>query len=954
MIRKRMLHLSMSLIAVSLSATEVLAGDVFDAYLNYPMMDVECRKDTGGRHQGDGLVLAVRNLCGMTELTPDRPLGQTFKIGPDADILYRISTGICHWPDEWTENESITFTLYDSPAKKKKLYSRTIPFAQKWHKWDIPFDVELPTKPGTEYYFEIVHNGGDDNKLRVCFYEENLYDGGQAYVAGQPQPNMDLYFVTLIKKKADREANLRKFLDRWDYSRPQLKEAGEAYQVGKLDEACQLVLEAVKKHLRENPDLWWKADPNFKKSDEWERIEKIVDEGKYWKKAEKGEGMDYIALDENTTWREVYPHTSGFIRHNDLFRKLGWAYELSGDEKFARKLNEVMYDYIEDNSSPFDGGMRSARSVAMFQAWRLNDAWSGFRAAMDSKGLSDDVMLSFLDYMDRSAYFAMTEPSGGNHANAVAEALMKFATNWPLYKGSKTYFTFGYEKLWKNSLRLFLDDGACKEPAYNYHGYSLLNLIAGMNTAVEYGMEIPQEIHDVIEKALAYRCYVLYPDGQAPTYGDTNIVDFRHREGKWQDCRSKQDVEFYEKYGRDDLIYIATDGKQGTQPEKTSVAFPDIGHYIMRSGWGQLGGEDYQQARYLFLRTGRIGSHGHEDMNEIMLYAYGSHLLLDPGRTSYGTPLMFELSRPWSHNVLLYEPDRIDQNPDEPIDDNRARRMNHQRGEVAAWATTPAMDYADCTYTELYPGINHRRAIVFVRPDYWVMFDQADAKERANVGINFWLTPPDPVVDEKAGTVMTQDTEGANLLMKVIRPSRVEMTQRHGRVDLDGQRDDIPVLTFWRSNAKKAEFVTLMYPFAPGQEVADVPAEMQRRGGGVVEIGPEDQRDYVYCGDNADSRSRRTRRSDVSFDGLAGLIRTEGGQVTSFGLVDGTQVAMGKTTLAQADAKVPALSVRYLDDAVEVTCEAAEKSLSVATMGKTKAMVNGREKSIDGEMFQPF
>jgi len=640
----------MTLLSIGLwlaTAASLQAGEVFDRYLNYPVVDAACREPIDIPHKKEGLVLAAYDKAPMTDLTSQKPLGQTFKTGSQADVLWRVCLGICHWPDEWTKEEAVTFTLYDSPAKKKELYSRTIPFEQKWHKWDICYDVHLPTRPGTEYYFEITHNGKGDNKIPVVYFKKDKYADGCAYVAGQPQKNRDLYFVTLVKPKRDREKNLRRFLDRFDYEQPMLKDAGKAYKKGDLEKACQLVLKAFEKHLAEG-DFYWKLPDNFDPG----KMKKLLETGKLWRKAKKHKGQDFIALNEQANWREIWPHPSDYIRRNDLFREIGWAYGKTGNEKYAQLLNDLMLDYMEDNNSPYDGGMRGGKWVAMFQAWRLNDAWSGFAAALDSESLTDDVKLAYFDYMDRMAHFAMTEPSGGNHLNAVAEALMRFATNWPLYAKSKEYFQFGFEQLCKNSKKLFLDDGACREPAYNYHGYSLSNLIVGMETANDYGLETPQEIQKIIEKALAYRLYVLQPDGQPVPYGDTDCADFRAGiKNKFKDGRQKDQMEYYRKFKRDDLIYIATDGRQGTRPRANSYAFPDIGHYIMRSDWGDNNGENFEQVRYLFMRTGSIGSHGHEDMNMISLYAYGQPLLIDPGRTTYGTPLMYELSRPWSHGL---------------------------------------------------------------------------------------------------------------------------------------------------------------------------------------------------------------------------------------------------------------------------------------------------------------
>jgi len=62
-----------------------------------------------------------------------------------------------------------------------------------------------------------------------------------------------------------------------------------------------------------------------------------------------------------------------------------------------------------------------------------------------------------------------------------------------------------------------------------------------------------------------------------------------------------------ELFGRDDLRWAATSGKDGSPPDFTSRAFEDAGVYVMRSGWDP-------DARYLILDAGPYSAaHQHED-----------------------------------------------------------------------------------------------------------------------------------------------------------------------------------------------------------------------------------------------------------------------------------------------------------------------------------------------------
>lgn len=938
------------------------AGEVLDDLPVYPVVDTACTKSSPVRHKCEGLVLVSQGTATLVPVTKDEPVGQTFRVGDKARVLWRVSLGICYWPNDWTEGEAITLTLYDSPARDQKLYTRTVTFERKWTKWDTGFDVHLPTQPDKEYYFELTYDGPADGEIRVVAFEEDHCPDTTAYVAGKPEPGMDLYYVTLVKNASDPRADLERFLKRFNYEDPRLAEAGKAYRAGDWDKACAGVLDAFGKQLAD-ADYVWRPDAGYDVSE----IASVVEDGLYCKEVDaedvpanvgvvvesdkEGPGTESpagaeakvmprkricVLMTDQTTWRETWPGRSDHVRQNDLFRKLGWAYAVTKDERYARKLNDLMADYIQDNASPFDGGMRGGRWVAMFIAWRLGDAWSGLANAWDSQGLTDDVKLAWIDYWDRMATFAMNEPSGGNHANAVGEALMQFALKFPLYADSKKYFAYGFQKLINNSRQLFYADGACREPAMNYHGYSLLNLLEGVKTAKRYGVEIPQDVLDIVEKALAYTAYVLRPNGTIPAYGDTNCEDFRPGATQWTGWRENEAMLGYTMFGRDDMLYIATAGEKGKRPESTSQAWPDMGHYVMRSDWGGPGGEDFEDARYLFFRGGQRGSHGHEDLNMVTLSAYGRPLLIDPGRTTYGTPLMAELSRPWSHNVLI-------------VDDIRMQRATPH---LHTWAAMPAMDIVDNEYEELYPGIDHRRAVVFVRPDYFLMFDSVYAKKPTRVGLNFWLTPPEVTVNSEEATVHTNEPDGANLWLKCLRPSGVQITQRQGTVDLEQLRSDIPVVTFWQSNVRKSTFVTAMYPYPKGAVIKDFPGAAAVSGDTTFcTLGPPAQRDYVfYCTGIGHIQTS----SEIAFDGRAGLIRTADDTVRSFALVDGVRVLFHGKVLAEARQPLNRLSVRYLDDRVKVVCRPEQNSLRIATYGRSNAIVNGRQRSVAGDYFKPF
>jgi hypothetical protein len=906
------------------------AGPVFDDLLNYPVVDQRCPADA----TNEGLALAGHGKATWHNLTKEAPIGQTVTLGPKAAKLWRVCVGLCWYPDNWVKGEEVTFTLYDSPAKRRKLYSRTIDFDHKWHKWDVPFDCHTPAKPGRSFYFELTHNGGGDNGIHVITIPGDEYKRGTAYIAGKPQKNLDLYFVQISKPKEDRLANLRKFLGRIDLDDPIYVSAKTAANSGKLDQACKLVLRAFEKRHRDHaivPKPIEKGKLNTLKQD------LLCSEGRYYHHPEKRD--EWIPMTDQTTWRETWPNTASYVRQNDLFRELGEAYRATGDEKYARKLNDLMLDYIQDNASPYEGGMRGGRWVAMFVGWRLGDAWDGYGHAIRSKGLTDDVRLGWIDYQARMARFVELEPSGANQENASAETLMNFAYRFPDFRDSKKWQQQGFDRLMANSLDLYRPDGGSKEPTMNYQGYALGFLISGLEAAKKHNLNVPAEVMPRLEKIHEFIAYILAPDGQAPSNGDTNCLEFRANVRPYDGWRPNQVMRGAEWFKREDLRFIATAGKSGKRPEITSHLFPDTRYAVMRSDWGGPGGKDFDQARYLLFRAGYDGGHSHSDYNQITLYAYGKHLIIDPGRSDYGTPLQSELEKAPSHNVLL-----VDDLP-----------MNDPDPTLHSWHTTAVMDFIDNSYNGLYSGVDHRRAVIFVKPDYYVMFDEATSDKPRNMGINFWLTPPEPSVDEAAHRVHTNEPDGANVLLQIVNAVGCDgpkIDLRRGRLDHDKRIwDNIPVVTFRQENTSSASFVTLIYPYPKGASVSDVGGSCTPGSGTCLIKTPtgSDAVMYVSKGSGA------TPSPYGTLEGRAGVIRYDRSDaVTAFALLEGTRIGNRKGPLAFAESTVHELSVRYTADTIEVTCPRPEPSLEIATLGRAKAVVNGIEKAMGGEMFRAF
>ena len=166
---------------------------------------------------------------------------------------------------------------------------------------------------------------------------------------------------------------------------------------------------------------------------------------------------------------------------------------------------------------------------------------------------------------------------------------------------------------------------------------------------------------------------------------------------------------------------MATRGKEGLRPELTSVAFPYSGHYVMRSDWSP-------EANYLLFDAGPFGrAHQHEDKLHFMVYGGGKPLLTEGGW------YMYDNSR-WRRYVLstrAHNTVRVDgmgQNRRHPDRCDTTWTLKYPYEPLGnPWVSNAQFDYVQGQYSSGYGpdllNVTHTRSILFVKPDYWIVFD---------------------------------------------------------------------------------------------------------------------------------------------------------------------------------------------------------------------------------------
>lgn len=310
---------------------------------------------------------------------------------------------------------------------------------------------------------------------------------------------------------------------------------------------------------------------------------------------------------------------------------LALTYRVTGDERYAGKVVEVLLDWVhrfpigvqtldrgraEWTNPPAapnvyemffkgycDGPWTSLSAHARFDAWcRLLPLIAGSAALSESaverllRSLFDDHVPIMIDF-----------PRRMNQFQAIARSLVTCGWYFPDEPISARAEQVGWERLLKWSQEQIYPDGSVAECSPNYGVSCVRGLREVIRQAETAGRSVDPRLHAAVARGARYYAMTIDPTGRSPRLA---------------------------KGGQEIAHTLETLG-QPVPPEEgkapLSAVFPWVGHAVARSGWDA-------DAAWCFFDMGPRGS-GHHDIAHLALQltVAGHRLLVDPGYYSYST-----------------------------------------------------------------------------------------------------------------------------------------------------------------------------------------------------------------------------------------------------------------------------------------------------------------------------
>jgi hypothetical protein len=259
-------------------------------------------------------------------------------------------------------------------------------------------------------------------------------------------------------------------------------------------------------------------------------------------------------------------------------------------------------------------------------------------------------------------------------------------------------------------------------------------------------------------------------------------------------------------------------------PSHTSVALKGSGYYIMRTGWDP-------GSHYLCFDCGPLAdgvfhdgtpsaAHGHADALSLALVAHGQPILVDPGFYTYNGALDWHryFRESLAHNTVVID------NQSQAQYAGRLKWSYAPRTELRSWMSAKPIDYVEGThsgYTRLPSPVVHRRAVVFLKPDYWLVRDELLGEGEHLIDRYFHFAPMQVVCDTKTLSVRSHSLGKGDLVIMAVEKEGVTCQLLAGSDTPDGgwiapgyaQKVRAPIVRYQMVAQLPIALHTLLVPF---------------------------------------------------------------------------------------------------------------------------------------------
>src|SRR6266403_4090686 len=471
-------------------------------------------------------------------------------------------------------------------------------------------------------------------------------------------------------------------------------------------------------------------------------------------------------------WSRIDPLDHGLVgdskviwelnRHQWMVR-LGQAYRLTGDERYATVFGRYLGHWLETN--PAGRGMNWASSLEVslrLIAW----CWSLSlfeRSPSLPTSLLRDVMRSIWAHAAHVERYLSHYFSPNTHLTGEALGLVYAGLIFPELPRADRWRELGTRILVNQSARHILDDGVYFELSTGYQRYTLEFYLHLLILSARNGWPVPPAVAERVARMLDFLLAVRCPDGSMPQIGDadggTLVPLARRAQDDFRGVLATAAVVF----GRADCAWAsggaapevlwllgpagldAFDALPAAPPTgPPSRLFATGGYAVMRSGWAP-------DAHQLIFDVGPLGcpvsgGHGHADLLSVQCAVFGEPCLTDAGTYGYtGQQAWRSFFRGTSaHSTVMID------GAGQAVPTGPFAWHARPRAQLTRWESSGGLEIAEGShqaYSRLADPVIHRRRVIFVARGYWILVDDLEGAAEHGVELRFQFAPIEVTVD---------------------------------------------------------------------------------------------------------------------------------------------------------------------------------------------------------------
>jgi heparinase II/III-like protein len=512
-----------------------------------------------------------------------------------------------------------------------------------------------------------------------------------------------------------------------------------------------------------------------------------------------------FAVPENPTWAENPHHDLTWLRDYHSLRWLNIpasAYLATGDTRYRDQVKFYLLDWIADN--PRGRGAPSERSWFDGAVGYRTDLVVDLFAPVLADALTPaefGVLLGSLELHGRllDRYLSMPGLAGHNHNLFHALSLYSLANAFPQLEQADQWRSDARQRISTLMPEMVdVDEGVSLEQAASYHMLAIRLFGRADEYLSQFGDGLSDAEMATLSRMAAFAALLMTPDGDLPAIGDTAYGT----DGRQALAQLKQ-----RGITNPFADFALSRGAEGTEPPDASF-FPRSGYAIMRPNYSR--GDAWERDLQLIVDTSpQMRDHGHNDVMNVLLTAFGNALLVDSGGPyAYGDEGRDAFVDAIGHNVVV-----VDGGATAPGPARNLVETDDDRHSVVA-ATYGAAE-----------GVDDRRTVILLKPSTVVIVDRLTPLDDASHDYELlYHLPPEATVSQPADLPAGPNTESgvvdagsASMGYTVTSSDHMSAEVVEGRSDpalgwvTEGhlQRTPAPVLSF-REQAGEAWFATAL------------------------------------------------------------------------------------------------------------------------------------------------